>query len=79
MLHKAEMHILRDAAGASAFIVYGPDDLPTGLRISYLHEQRNGADFTWGFNPDTPHALEAAIADFERYLDLEGGKETPDA
>lgn len=74
-----DMRILRDARGTSAFIVYGPDDKPTGQRISYLQAERNGQDFTFGFDPDVPHALTFAMREFERFLELNGGKEEPDA
>lgn len=73
------MHIFKDCTGASSFELYGPDDRPTGKYISYLFERRNGQDFSFGFDPDMPDALEAAAAEFERFLELNGGKVIPDA
>lgn len=73
------MQIFKDESGTSAFPVFGPDDRPTGAHISWLFEKRNGQAFTFGFDPDEPHALMIAIAEFDRYLDKNGGKEKCDA
>ncbi len=76
---REHMHIFKDADGTSAFVIYGPDDKPTGKRITYLQAERNGQQFTFGFDPDAAHALMIAMGDFERYLELNGGKIVPDA
>jgi hypothetical protein len=73
------MQILRDHSGSSIFEVYGEDERPTGDRISYLYAERNGQEFTFGFNPDGPHAVADAVENFKHFLDLNGGKEVPDA
>jgi hypothetical protein len=73
------MLIFKDETGTSAFAVLGYDGCPTGAHISWLFEKRNGKDFTFGFNPDQPHALMIAIAEFEVFLDENGGKEVADA